>query len=115
MDSKLEFKEGDLVTIKLKKHDPSTLLQGSSCVFDILHIIKHEPAPFDWKDAKQGMAFKNTKTDRIVFFVAPDVTDSIYGVFALNDEWLDFDTQLLNLLTRAPEHDMEVGDDPAKN
>jgi hypothetical protein len=112
---KLELKEGDFVTIKLKKHDPSTLLQGGSCVFDILHIIKHESTSFDWKDAKQGMAFKNTKTGRIVFFVALDVTDSIYGVFALNREWISFDTQLLNLLTRAPEHDMEVGDDPAKD
>ncbi len=106
MDKK-EFKEGDLVTIKLTDYQ-AAFLNDTNVSWD---IIKHEPAPFDWKDAEQGMAFKDKAGVSVYYFVAFDIVDSSCVILAENCAWSQFFSENMNELTRAPEHDMEVGDE----
>jgi len=100
------YEEGDFVTIELKNYQADFINKDRITGFLRQQIVKHTRQNWNWKNTKQGMAFKNEKTNKIVYFVSLDITDNVYGVFAINKEWHNFNTQPLKLLSRVPECDI---------
>ena len=76
---------------------------------DPFDIIRMEPKPFNWKDAKPGMAFKY---GTVTFWcLCPDYSDDECAVMTSNFDFIDDDNIRLiakEELTRAPEDDITV-------
>jgi len=62
--------------------------------------------PFDWEDAKQGMAFTDCLYNT-VYFVAHEISDSNYIVVTDKEASIYF-TELKGSLLRTPEKDLKL-------
>jgi len=82
---------------------------------DPFDIIRIEPKPFDWKDAKPGMGFYRNGDKRRIpnIYIGPNfgsVGQAGYGTFFRmpKNEASSYKLYSLSDLTRAPEFDIEV-------
>lgn len=86
---------------------------GKPSLFDIIEVI---PAPFDWKDVKQGMCFVlNTSTfsNQYVYYIGEHLDDELRVVVDCRDATSMngcYDGVPRKHLTRAPEYDIEVAE-----
>ena len=83
----------------------------------LLDVIRIEQRPFDWKDVKPGMAFKEKYKGAIWLYSGPSIIKDNDGNYFLHHnganfqgktnlseyQWISFPN-----MTRAPEHDIEV-------
>lgn len=77
---------------------------GGTSVVDIIQI---EKKAFDWKDAKQGMAFYHNNKDSVLYFIAHDFLDLNFAV--LGDKCCEkIKPFYKGGLIRAPEHDLVI-------
>lgn len=78
--------------------------QLNQALFD---IVKVDPKPFDWKDAKNGMCFKN-KNGYSRWYIGEDFCGpEAMAIFSLNDTCTDFKSIHLSELTRYEEGDLK--------
>jgi len=112
----MKYNKGDLVTIMLSEDVADLINRKASFYLENQSVVKHEPAPFDWKDVKPGMAFRNSlyslfyfigfdHTGRYVFDMQKSNHNGRYSSFGIGTEGL-----IEASITRAPEHDIEVKD-----
>lgn len=102
-----KYRAGDLVTVCLKQNDADNW--NHYCPWKN-QIVSHTPAPFDWKDVRPGMAFKDY-AGTVWRFIAYDKMDAqnkqIVCFSRARNEYKAF---LETNLTRAHEHDIEVAE-----
>ena len=104
-----KYRAGDLVTIRLSAGDENYLNAGAAIEIRREEIISHTPAPepaFDWKDVKPGMAFKHKIRGTVLHYVGPDM-DGVHLVMQ-EGKTAKYDGWPKSVITRAPEHDIEV-------
>lgn len=106
-----KIKAGDTVEIVIDEAGIARFREFQPAFFYSHEIIAHKPKPFDWKDARPGMAFKLYGSNRIVWYIAPDFTGRKggYHLFTLESSFADledigFYSQFDAI--RAPEHDL---------
>lgn len=98
-----KYNKGDKIEIELTKRMAVDLENRQPTFFVGEHITKHTPAPFDWSNIKPGMAFKIWAQPLI--YVGPDYSDAGRCFLHGKDGCFSIDKKIL---TRAPEHDVEV-------
>lgn len=114
MEKSVNYKAGDLVTIKLDSMDAEGL-NSETDIYNIYKIrafkdkiVKHEPAPFGWADVRPGMAFKHDR-DGLCWYSGPSYTcPKQLAVVGFDLSGGRYESRLIEELTRAPEHDIEV-------
>lgn len=116
-----KYRAGDLVTVRIDKQRAEVFNAESDTILFIcgMEVVKHEPAPFDWKDVKPGMAFKHMAGEDIWIYSGPWIRHEARGIYT-TAERRGFFQELGSLcnatdisffaLTRAPEHDIEVAE-----
>ena len=94
--SKVTFKGGDLVTIKIDDMDAINLNNMGMSHWNRRQIVKHEPFQFDWSTVAWGMAFESEQYP-LFHYVARDMEGNAvfdfshsgkpyqYGVFGNDD------------------------------
>jgi len=78
----------------------------------LLDIIEIVPKPFDWTEAKAGMAFSYNMGGPIYLYVVDDCTHDQFVVVVKNTTILSPEEIYVlprSGLTRAPEHDKDIG------
>jgi hypothetical protein len=89
-----KYNDGDLITFKIDDSDAFLLNMNHSYIrMDSRQIVKHEPAPINWKKAKNGDKFFYMSTTHTYSFVAIDPRCEQRGIFIT-----DYDTLASKLL-----------------
>lgn len=89
-------------------HFGGFFIPSEPCLIDIIEII---PKPFDWSDAKPGMAFEQGRDKILVYFLGYHPVKP-FRLFFIGEEAITAESFSVKAasdqLTRAPEHDIEV-------
>lgn len=104
------IKEGDEVTFVADSSDASSINAGMAVHISPSQIIRVTPAPFDWKDARPGMAFKMPNYNYIGYLIGRDIRAGYESYVFRCEHGTEgihvFTSALPRDVKRAPEHDL---------